>query len=138
MANRFFSKMNLMRGIKATLPAPLPVIISTSTTRIVKHRTIRRVPLHNPTNRSRLCSNITGAPILNGSLCEVMPLTSKVLKNSKSCPSADIRRIMLFRLNSVPLPRKMVLVDAKVLQRGLFFFFVHWFNEGYCVEEGDR
>jgi hypothetical protein len=28
----------------------------------------------------------------------------------------------------------MVWVDARVLQRGLLFLFVHWFNEGYCVE----
>jgi hypothetical protein len=37
----------------------------------------------------------------------------------------------------VPLSGKTVLVDAWVLQRGLLFFFVHWFNEGYCVEGGE-
>jgi hypothetical protein len=37
----------------------------------------------------------------------------------------------------VPLPGKTVLVDAWVLQRGLLFLFVHWFNEGCCVEGGE-
>jgi hypothetical protein len=41
-------------------------------------------------------------------------------------------------LNSVPLPNKTILMDAWVLERGLFFLFIHWFNES-CVEgEGDR
>jgi len=75
--------MNLMRGIKATLPAPLHAMISASMTRIVKCQTIKRVPLHSPANGSRLRSSITGAPILSGSLCEGMPLTSKVLRNSE-------------------------------------------------------
>jgi hypothetical protein len=34
--------------------------------------------LHNPANGSRLCNNITGVPILNGSLREGMPLTYKM------------------------------------------------------------
>ncbi len=72
-----------MRGIKATLPAHLPVMISTSTTRIVKHRTIRRVPLHSPADGLKLRNRITGAPILSDNLCEGMPLTSKVLRNSE-------------------------------------------------------
>jgi hypothetical protein len=33
----------------------------------------------------------------------------------------------------VPLLGKMVSMDTRVLQRGLLFLFVHWFNEG-CVE----
>jgi hypothetical protein len=37
----------------------------------------------------------------------------------------------------VPLPGKTVLADARVLQRGLLFLFVHWFNEGCCVEGGE-
>jgi len=37
----------------------------------------------------------------------------------------------------VPLLGKMVPVDAWVLQRGLLFLFVHWFNEGCCVEGGE-
>jgi len=37
----------------------------------------------------------------------------------------------------VPVPGKMVLVDVWVLQRGLLFLFVHWFNEGCCVEGGE-
>jgi len=31
----------------------------------------------------------------------------------------------------------MVPVDAQVLQRGLIFLFIHWFNEGCCVEGGE-
>jgi hypothetical protein len=77
------SEMNLMRGIKATLLTPLHVMISASMTRIMKRRTIRHVPLHNLTDGSRLRNNITGAPILNDTLCEGMPLTSKVLRNSE-------------------------------------------------------
>jgi hypothetical protein len=61
----------------------LPVIISTWTNHIVKRRTIRRVPLHSPTDGSRLRNNITSAPILNDNLCEGMSLTSKVLRNLK-------------------------------------------------------
>ncbi len=72
-----------MRGIKAKLLAPLLVMISTSMTCIVKCRTIRRVPLHNPTDGSRLRNNIINVPILSGNLCEGMPLTSKVLRNSE-------------------------------------------------------
>jgi len=34
----------------------------------------------------------------------------------------------------MPLPGKTVLADARVLQRDLLFLFVHWFNEGCCVE----
>jgi hypothetical protein len=37
----------------------------------------------------------------------------------------------------MPLPGKTVPVDAWVLQRGLFFLFIHWFNEGSCVEGGE-
>ncbi len=75
--------MNLMRRIKATLLALLPVMILASMTRIVKCQTIRRVPLHSPTDGSRLRNNIIGALILNDNLCEGMPLTSKVLRNSE-------------------------------------------------------
>jgi hypothetical protein len=31
----------------------------------------------------------------------------------------------------------MVSTDARVLQRGLLFLVVHWFNEGCCVEGGE-
>jgi hypothetical protein len=31
----------------------------------------------------------------------------------------------------------MVPADARVFERGLLFFFVHWFNEGCCVEGGE-
>jgi hypothetical protein len=71
-----------MHRIKATLPAPLPIMILVSTTHIVKHRTIKRVPLHSLIDGSK-SYNIIGAPILSDSLCEGMPLTSKVLRNSE-------------------------------------------------------
>jgi hypothetical protein len=71
-----------MRRIKATLLAHLPVMISPSMTRIVKRQTIRRIPLHNRADGSRL-RNITGVLILSDNLCEGMPLTSKVLRNSE-------------------------------------------------------
>jgi leucyl-tRNA synthetase len=48
----------------------------------VKRQTIRRVPLHSLANGSRLRSRITNVPILSNNLCESMPLTSKVLRNS--------------------------------------------------------
>jgi hypothetical protein len=32
----------------------------------------------------------------------------------------------------------MVPTNAQVLQKGLLFLFVYWFNEGCCVEGGDR
>jgi hypothetical protein len=75
--------MNLIRGIKATLPALLPMMILALTTHIVKRRTIRHVPLHSLVDGSRLRSNIISAPILSDNLCEGMPLTSKALRNSK-------------------------------------------------------
>jgi hypothetical protein len=37
----------------------------------------------------------------------------------------------------MPFLGKMVSTDAWVLQRGLLFLFVHWFNEGCCVEGGE-
>jgi hypothetical protein len=35
------------------------------------------------------------------------------------------------------VPGKTVQVDARVLQRGLLFLFVHWFNEGCSLEGGE-
>ncbi len=35
------------------------------------------------------------------------------------------------------LPGKTIPVDTRVFQRGLLFLFVHWFNEGCCVEGGE-
>jgi hypothetical protein len=61
----------------------LPVMISASMTHIMKRRTIKRVPLHSLADGSRLRNNITDASILNDSLCESIPLTSKVLRNSE-------------------------------------------------------
>jgi hypothetical protein len=49
----------------------------------MKRQTIKRVPLHSSANGSRLRNSITSVPILNDSLCESMPLTSKVLRNSE-------------------------------------------------------
>jgi hypothetical protein len=37
----------------------------------------------------------------------------------------------------MPLPGKMVLMDTRVLESSLLFLFVHWFNEGHCVERGE-
>ncbi len=37
----------------------------------------------------------------------------------------------------MPLQGKTVSTDTRVLQRGFFFLFVHWFNEGCCVEGGE-
>jgi len=42
--------------------------------------------------------------------------------------------MLLLRSNNVPFLSKIVPVDAWILQRGLLFLFVHWFNEGCCVE----
>jgi hypothetical protein len=53
-----------------------------------------------------------------------------------NCPSADIYCTLLFRSSIVPFPSKTVPMDMRVLQRGLLFLFVHWFNDGYCVEGG--
>ncbi len=51
-----------------------------------------------------------------------------------NCPPAGIRHMLLLRSNNVPFLSKIVPVDAWILQRGLLFLFVHWFNEGCCVE----
>ncbi len=37
----------------------------------------------------------------------------------------------------MPFLGKTVPVDVRVLQKGLFFLFIHWFNEGCCVEGGE-
>ncbi len=37
----------------------------------------------------------------------------------------------------MPFLGKTVSADMRVLQRGLLFLFVHWFNEGCCVEGGE-
>jgi hypothetical protein len=58
-------------------------------------------------------------------------------RTSLSCPLAGIRRTLLFGSNNVPLQGKTIPTDAQVLQRGLLFLFVHWFNEGCCVEGGE-
>jgi hypothetical protein len=57
--------------------------------------------------------------------------------SSLSCPLAGIHRTLLRRLSSVLLPGKTVLANARVFQKGLLFLFIHWFNEGYCVEGGE-
>jgi hypothetical protein len=60
------------------------------------------------------------------------------MQNSPSCPPAGIRYTLLLKLSNVPLPGKMILTNTWVLQRGLLFLFVHWFNEGYYVERGEK
>jgi hypothetical protein len=37
----------------------------------------------------------------------------------------------------MPLLGKTVPANARVFQRGLLFFCVHRFNEGYCVKGGE-
>ncbi len=37
----------------------------------------------------------------------------------------------------MPLSRKTVPADTQVVQWCLIFLFVHWFNEGCCVEGGE-
>jgi hypothetical protein len=37
----------------------------------------------------------------------------------------------------MPFLGKTVLANARALQRGLLFLFVHWFNESCCVEGGE-
>ncbi len=57
--------------------------------------------------------------------------------NSLTCPPVGICCMLLLRLNSVPLPGKTIQADARVVQRGLLFLFIHWFNEGCCVKGGE-
>jgi len=46
---------------------------------------------------------------------------------------------MLFlKSNSVLLSGKTISTDTHVLQKDLLFLFIHWFNEGCCVEWGNR
>jgi hypothetical protein len=78
-----------------------------------------------------------------------------VMRSSLSCPPAGIRhnlhitvrsslsypligicRMLLLRLSSVPFLGNTISKDVQVLQRGLLFLFIHWINEGYCVEGG--
>jgi hypothetical protein len=54
--------------------------------------------------------------------------------NSLSCPSVGIHRTLLLRSSSVLLPGNTVSANTRVFQRGLLFLFIHWFNEGYCVD----
>jgi hypothetical protein len=60
-----------------------------------------------------------------------------VTHSSLNCPSASIRNKLLFKSNSVFLPAKAIPTNTRVLQRGLLFLFIHWFNEGCCVEGGE-
>jgi hypothetical protein len=57
-----------------------------------------------------------------------------VVWTSLSCPLISICHTLLLKSNNMPLPSKTLLADTQVLQRGLLFLFVHWFNEGCCVE----
>jgi hypothetical protein len=59
-----------------------------------------------------------------------------VAHTSLSWLLAGIRRTLFLKSNNVPLPGKTIPANAQVLQRGLLFLFVHWFNEG-CVEGGE-
>jgi hypothetical protein len=58
------------------------------------------------------------------------------VRSSLSYPLVGICRTLLVRLSSVPFLRNTISKDVQVLQRGLLFLFIHWINEGYCVEGG--
>ncbi len=60
-----------------------------------------------------------------------------IARSFLSCPPTSIRHTLLLRSNNVLLPSKTIPMDTRVLQRGLLFLFVHWFNEGCCVEGGE-
>jgi hypothetical protein len=60
-----------------------------------------------------------------------------VVRSSLSYPLVGIHRTLLLKSSNMPLLGKTVPVDVRVVQRGLLFLFVHWFNEGCCVEGGE-
>jgi hypothetical protein len=49
-------------------------------------------------------------------------------------PSAFLNHLKKKKIKSEPLPGKTVPPNVGVLQRGLLFLFVHWFNEGYLAK----
>jgi hypothetical protein len=102
---------------KGHITSPFPVMISASTTRIVKRRII---------DISQSCPP--------AGIRSNLRITTR---SSVSCPPVGIYRTLLLRSSSVPLPSKTIPTDARVLQRGLLFLFVHWFNESCCVEGGE-
>jgi hypothetical protein len=81
--------------------------------------------------RIAMCSSLT-CPLAG--ICHNLRIAACT---SLSCPPAGIHRTLLFRSSNVPLPGKTVPADTRVLQRGLLFLFVHWLNEGCCVEGGE-
>ncbi len=77
------------------------------------------------------CSSLSCPPT---GICRNMCITAH---SSLSCLPIGICRILLFRLNSMPISGKTVSANTRVFQRGFLFLFVHWFNEGCCVEGGE-
>jgi len=99
--------------------------------RIIAHRSLScpLVRIH-----GNLC--IATHSFLNCPLIGIRHNLRIATRNSLSYPPASIRRTLLLRSSSMPVSGKTVLTDAWVLQRGLLFLFIHWFNEGCCVEGG--
>jgi hypothetical protein len=60
-----------------------------------------------------------------------------VVHSSLNYLPAGICRTLLFRPSSVLFLGKTIPADTWIFQRGLLFLFVHWFNEGCCVEGGE-
>jgi hypothetical protein len=87
------------------------------------------VSTHN-ISQSNLC--IATCSSLNCPLAGIHHNLRIVTHSSLSYPPIGIHRTLFLRSSSVPLPGKTVLMDM----RGLLFLFVHWFNEGCCVEGG--
>ncbi len=57
---------------------------------------------------------------------------------SDTVKSFGFFKLYLFSLNREHAsPRQDDSGNVRILQRGLFFLFVHWFNEGCCVEGGE-
>ena len=71
-----------MRGMNARCPLWSPFITVASMTHGEQHSTNSRVPLQSPFERSKLRSNVIGAPVSNCSRCGGQPLGSSLLRYS--------------------------------------------------------
>ena len=71
-----------MRRMNARCPLWSPVITVASMTRSEQRSPNSRVPLQSPFERSKLRSNVIGAPIFNCSRCGGQPLGSSLLRYS--------------------------------------------------------
>jgi hypothetical protein len=70
---------------------------------------------------------------LSTSICCTVRIAAR---NSLNYPLTSIHHTLLLKSSSMLLSGKMVSTDAWVLQRGILLLFVHWFNEGCCVDRG--